>query len=936
MQSGNTDNIPKTGPRAIEYALAHTSIEDIENRAKKDLATGKKTKRSNAVALLNIARGLKRNELTPSDLMIHSIPVIPPKFRPFAAQGDSLIPGDANVLYKDFIDINDAYEDERKVFGDENVGKSRLSVYDAAKSLYGYADPVKPKTKAKDVKGFLKKITGKTAKMSFYQSKMIAKTQDNVGRSTITVNPDLGIDEIELPEDMAFTMYAPYIQRALKQKGLSDSEALKHTKERTKYARFALDQVMQERPVIYSRAPAWHSHSVQAAYAKVHSGKEIRTNPYVAKGLGADYDGDSQRADIIVAIPMDVVNSNLSKFKHIASYKLSAEYINKLSIPYISSHYIYAIDIADFPHNELNNTIYGRHGIIDYFNIFSDIQVLAINPCTNCIEWKEVSYWSIHPDRDVVIVDLTNDYQLFTDDDPRAVYGLSKYTRSLVPERFSPKAALEQEVFVPIYKNNCIRNTYEANNNIIYSDHLDELICEHNRLPALYMFRDKESRAALLAYIIDRKESSFRTLSSGALNVVFACDSLKLCRDIKNLARSLGVKANVHYYKEANKFDVCLDVLSIPSLCINNIWNTLKKGIIVSYKSGKYKYTDEKSDTIFIANSVAYYLLGILHKLNKKYNVYSYIHIIKKAYKEGCVYRNDGINIISFIQNTDPSSLTDPDIDTWIKKFLYNETITWEKVIAITNTDIVETGYDLTVPGYETFMSIDGIIMSNTINVHVPSGDAAVAEAKEKLMPSLTPFSDRIPGKIVPLPKQEQILGLYTAATEPDIGRYSFMSEAEAIDAIRRRKVPLSADIEIVGSTKEASSSPDNSKADNKKKALLDDIKFVKDPRTGKFMNLERSLQKEQEVKEASTNVLVTLKDVKTLLKGKKYSEIKFYAKDDSTLQDSIKKFNEGNIKPIMLLFRKYRDKLNNSLFSYPKDLWVIGIGSIECKKHNS
>lgn len=936
MQSGSTDNIPKTGPRAIEYALAHTSIEDIENRAKQDLATGKKTKRSNAVALLNIARGLKRNDLTPSDLIIHSIPVIPPKYRPFAAQGDSLIPGDANVLYKDFIDINDAYEDERKVFGDDNVGKSRLSVYDAAKSLYGYADPVKPKTKAKDVKGFLKKITGKTAKMSFYQSKMIAKTQDNVGRSTITVNPDLGIDEIELPEDMAFTMYAPYIQRALKQKGLSDSEALKHTKERTKYARFALDQVMQERPVIYSRAPAWHSHSVQAAYAKVHPGKEIRTNPYVAKGLGADYDGDSQRADIIIAIPITVINSNEHKFTNIAPYKLSDDNIKELNIPLISKHYVYAIDMAEFPHNELNNTIYGKHGVIEYFNVFSGIKVLALDPCTNCIEWREVSYWSKHPNRNVVIVDLTKDYQLFTDDDPRAVYGISKYTKSLVPERFFPNKALEQEVFVPVYKNNCIQETNNYTNSRVCFDNINQYINEEKRLPSLYMFTSNESRETLLACIIDRKEAAFRTLNNGELSVIYSCDSLKLARDIKTLARSLDARSTIHYYKEGNKFDVCLDVLSISDKCVSCIHNKLKKDVLVSYKTSRYKNVCDTDDTIFISNGIACYLLKVLYKLDKKYNVYSYIHTIKKAYKEGCLYREDGIKIVAFIRNTAPESLADPDIDTWIKKFLYNYNVTWEKVVDVTFTDVIDTGYDLTVPGYETFMSVDGIILSNTINVHVPSGDAAVKEAKEKLMPSITPFSDRVPGKIVPLPKQEQILGLYTAATEPSKGKYVFNTKEEAIAAIRKREIPLSADVEILSEIKQASTKEELKNKDNKKTQLLDDIKFVKDPRTGKFMNLERKRNNEYEVKEASSNVLVTLKGIKSLVKDLGHKDIKFYAKDDDTLKDAINKFNSGNIKPIMLLFRKYRDKEYNNKYKYPKDLWVVAIESIAIEGHNS
>lgn len=87
----------------------------------------------------------------------------------------------------------------------------------------------------------------------------------------------------------------------------------------------------------------------------------------------------------------------------------------------------------------------------------------------------------------------------------------------------------------------------------------------------------------------------------------------------------------------------------------------------------------------------------------------------------------------------------------------------------------------------------------DTINVHVPASDAAVKEAKEKLMPSTFPFSNRSQDDVVPLPKQEQILGLYTAATSPTTAPINFSSEAEAIKAIQTGKVPLSADISING-----------------------------------------------------------------------------------------------------------------------------------------
>ncbi len=284
---------PQTGPDAILYALQRINLDDVERRAKEDLNSGKKTKRSQAVALLNIVKGMKRNEQTPADYMIRSVPVIPTKYRPFAAQGGTFIPGDANVLYKDLFDIRDAHNEELKTFGPAYSGQSRLDLYDAVKSVYGYGDPVKAKTKAKEVKGFLQKITGTTSKFGFVNRKLLSKTQDNTGRSTIIVEPDYGIDEIGLPEPMAFKMYAPYIQRRLKMSGMRDADALRHVREQTKEAKMALEREMQERPVIYSRAPAWHDKSFLAARPRLVGGAAIHTNPYVAAGLNADYDGDT-------------------------------------------------------------------------------------------------------------------------------------------------------------------------------------------------------------------------------------------------------------------------------------------------------------------------------------------------------------------------------------------------------------------------------------------------------------------------------------------------------------------------------------------------------------------------------------------------------------------------------------------------------------------
>lgn len=329
---------PTTGPEAIEYALSHIDPEQVEREARETLRTGKKSKRAEAVKLLRITEGLKRNNQTPSDFMIHAVPVIPTQYRPFAAQGDTLIPGDENVLYKDTLDIINAYKDEAKMFGAKNAGQARLAMYDSVRSLYGYGDPVKAKTRSKGIEGYLRKVVGRTAKFSYASRRLFSRTQDNVGRSTITVDPDLNMDQIGLPRDLAYPMYAPYIQRRLKGKGFTDAEALRHTRERTADAERALKEVMADRPVLYSRAPSWWRGSLHGAFAQLIDGDGIAMPPAPMASLAGDFDGDANRCWLTTYVDFNKLETGLKTagFKkeaiQFANYKKLVSFRRKLKI----------------------------------------------------------------------------------------------------------------------------------------------------------------------------------------------------------------------------------------------------------------------------------------------------------------------------------------------------------------------------------------------------------------------------------------------------------------------------------------------------------------------------------------------------------------------------------------------------------------------------
>jgi len=141
--------------------------------------------------------------------------------------------------------------------------------------------------------------------------------------------------------------------------------------------------------------------------------------------------------------------------------------------------------------------------------------------------------------------------------------------------------------------------------------------------------------------------------------------------------------------------------------------------------------------------------------------------------------------------------LANEHVQAWYKFHKENASVSWARVTAVHKTDIKEDGYDLTVPGFETFMAADGIILSNTMNVSLPVLPESIQEAKDKLLPDKMLFSIKDPEKITPSVKHEGVLGIWTASKRPATKVTRFASGQEALAAMQRGDVKLHDEIEI-------------------------------------------------------------------------------------------------------------------------------------------
>lgn len=284
-----------TGEAAFKHVLdfnVDSKIRDL--RQKLRTAVGSDANKYNRA--VRYLRGLKTSDLDPFEAyMTKTVPVIPPKFRPIIEMsGGALRVADSNLLYRDLLLTTKSLADAKSAGLPKSMQtEARKHAYEAFGALIGVNNPLTHRDDREDASGFIDIIKGKRNKEGLFQRLVVAHRNDYSGRSTIEPDSNLGVDEISIPEDMAWKIYKPSIVRRMSQGGWQPAEAAEQVEKRTLAARQALDAEMKERPVLYNRAPTLHRWGIAAAMPRISEGKEVKISPLVCGPFNADYDGDT-------------------------------------------------------------------------------------------------------------------------------------------------------------------------------------------------------------------------------------------------------------------------------------------------------------------------------------------------------------------------------------------------------------------------------------------------------------------------------------------------------------------------------------------------------------------------------------------------------------------------------------------------------------------
>jgi len=311
LVAGEVDYDGKRGPEALVRMLDRVDTQALKDKALNDIKFGIKSKRDDAIKKFRYLDAMEKHKIHPKDFMMTRVPVLPPKYRPITRANDMTMVADPNYLYKTMLESIEDFKDAKDL-SPELQAEARAQIWHNYKTLTGLTDPDQPQLQQKNVGGILKQIFGKgSPKFGFIQRRVLGTNLDVSGLSVVTPNPSLKLNQIGVPEDLAWKMYSAFVIRKMVQKGFPATEAAKAVEDHTPAGYKALQEVIQERPVIVNRAPTLHKYSMMAFNPVLIKGKTLQVSPTIVKPFGLDFDGDT--ASFTVPVSREAVEQAYEK-----------------------------------------------------------------------------------------------------------------------------------------------------------------------------------------------------------------------------------------------------------------------------------------------------------------------------------------------------------------------------------------------------------------------------------------------------------------------------------------------------------------------------------------------------------------------------------------------------------------------------------------------
>lgn len=312
------------GAEAIRELLRKVDLKALQKELKEKIGSSpslgvkrKLTKR------LKIVEAFISSENRPEWMILDIVPVIPPDLRPLVPlDGGRFATSDLNDLYRRVVNRNNRLKRLMELRAPSVIIKNeKRMLQESVDALFDNSKKTKVLKAGgkRALKSLSDMIKGKQGR---FRQNLLGKRVDYSGRSVIVVGPELSLNQCGLPKRMALELFKPFVFNKIEEKGYATTikQAKRLVERESPEIWDALEDVIQEHPVLLNRAPTLHRLGIQAFDPILVEGKAIKLHPLVCTAFNADFDGDqmavhvplSMEAQIEARVLMLSVNNLLS------------------------------------------------------------------------------------------------------------------------------------------------------------------------------------------------------------------------------------------------------------------------------------------------------------------------------------------------------------------------------------------------------------------------------------------------------------------------------------------------------------------------------------------------------------------------------------------------------------------------------------------------
>lgn len=267
----------------------------------------------NTLKLLQEAKGEKRNKLLkktrtleaflkakiePKWMILTVLPVIPPDLRPVVQlPGGKFATSDLNDFYRRVINRNNRLKQLIELGAPEIILRNEKRMLQEAVDSLIDLQKSRGRTRTQGAASKVQKSLSDIlkGKQGRFRQNLLGKRVDYSGRSTIIVGPELKLDQVGIPKEMALELFKSFLLHEIIIRGLAPNiKSAKNFLEKKEPVVYdILEEITKDHPVLLNRAPTLHKLSILGFYPVLTDDYAIKLHPTVCAGYNADFDGDA-------------------------------------------------------------------------------------------------------------------------------------------------------------------------------------------------------------------------------------------------------------------------------------------------------------------------------------------------------------------------------------------------------------------------------------------------------------------------------------------------------------------------------------------------------------------------------------------------------------------------------------------------------------------